>query len=235
MSREPKGIPISRIGSACLILLALAGCGERERSSPLSPGQAYYQALNCRACHRIGRSGNASGPDLTFVGFRHKREWLDLWLSDPNSWKKDALMPDPDLPEATRTAVVDYLVSLKGQAFAGNKPWDDARLTPAQRGSVIFSRVGCSACHGPGGTGGQPNNNVPGNAIPGLVGVSERYTAGELAQLIIRGKKPEKEKAAGGEPLIEMPAWGRVLSDEEIGWVVDYLLTLKDQDTPTGW
>ncbi|OGR85329.1 MAG: hypothetical protein A3J74_05360 [Elusimicrobia bacterium RIFCSPHIGHO2_02_FULL_57_9] len=197
-------------------------------------GQAYYNSLNCSACHRIGHRGGSSAPDLTLVGLRHNRRWLDAWLKNPSAWKKDALMPDPRLADKTRQAMVDYLASLKGEAFGSAAPWNSPKLRfdPVGRGKIIYERAGCIACHGKDGRNGAPNNNVADGRIPALNGVSQTYTKGELIKLIIRGKTPERRDPNGPEPLIAMPAWGQVLKEEDLEAVIEYLFSLRPDSTP---
>lgn len=211
---------------ALALLLVLAGCGP---SVSQHDGQALFTALNCRSCHRVGTEGNLSAPDLTYVGFRKTPQWLDLWLKDPQAWKPGTTMPNPHLTDATRQAVVQYLSTLKGQGFAGAKPWDDPSVKndPTLRGHVIFGRAGCIACHGKDGEGGNPNNNVPGGKIPALTTVSQTYTKAELLKKIKNGSKPAKADPNGPEPMIFMPPWGQVLSDDEIASVAAYVLSLK--------
>lgn len=215
-----------------LLALALlaAACG--KPSSPpktgAEAGLAYYNALNCRVCHRIGGSGGLGGPDLTLVGFRQSREWLDRFMKDPQAWKPGTLMPNPRLSEPARAALVDYLVSLKGEGWGQAPPWRDPSLKDdVARGHMLYARAGCIACHGKGGTGGYPNNNVAGGKVPALAELAPTYTKEELTRKIARGVTPAKADPAGPEPLIRMPPWGERLSPEEISQVADYVLTLK--------
>lgn len=214
------------------LLATLCSC-KPSPPAPGSEGRAYYQALNCRACHRIGEEGSrAGGPDLSFAGLRQSREWLDLWLRDPRAWKKGTLMPNPRLSDKARGALADYLASLKGEAYAREAPWEKAALKadPVKRGRLIYSRAGCIACHGRGGSGGYPNNNVPGNRIPGLNNVSATFTPEELRRKITQGVKPEKADPSGPEPLVRMPAWGSALDPDELDALIAYLLTLRPSD-----
>lgn len=211
---------------AILATALLCACG-RQAAAP-KDGHAYFTALNCQACHQIGGSGPArGGPDLTMVGFRKGSAWLDRWLADPQAWKPGTLMPDPRLSPRARAVIVRYLSSLKGQDWDGHRPWADASLkTPADRGHVLFARAGCVTCHGVGGVGGYPNNNVVGGKIPNLLGISQRYTKDELKRKIAAGVIPQKADPTGPEPLLRMPPWGQTLSPSEIDDVVEYLWTL---------
>lgn len=210
---------------AALALAWMAGPAAAQDS----PGRALFNASDCRACHRVGSKGGTSGPDLTYAGFRHSREWLEVWLKDPRAWKKDTLMPNSRLSPKARAAIVDYLSSLKGQDYAqSGAPWNNQELAsdPVKMGRMIYDKAGCVACHGPKGMGGRPNNNVPGGLIPGLNNVSETYTLKELKLKIRRGVKPQKADPKGPEPLVFMPPWGEVLKDREIDAVAAYLLSL---------
>lgn len=213
---------------ALILLMTLAACGRADKEQP-SDGRALYKALNCRACHKIGAEGaSRGGPDLTMVGARKSRAWLDLFLADPQAWKKDTLMPNPRLSATARAAIVDYLSSLKGQDWKEGRPWSRPELkSDVERGHVLYARAGCVTCHGVSGAGGYPNNNVPGGLVPALNNVSETFTKGELKKKIAKGVVPEKKNPSSAPPLLDMPAWGQVLSDQEIDAVVEYLWTLK--------
>lgn len=220
-------VPVRRL---LPLLLLLAACSRPTAPAGANAGKAYFKQVGCLSCHRVGAEGSVTGPDLTFVGLRHSAEWLDLWMKDPPAWKPDTLMPNPRLPPDARKAVVDYLAGLKGQdAPKGRRAWDDPSLKdPVARGRVIYARAGCVACHGLGGRGGYPNNNVKGGVIPALLKVSEGYNKKELVEKIRRGvPRPLKDDPKGPEPLVSMPAWGGVLDEAELDAVASYLLSLS--------
>lgn len=194
------------------------------------PGKAVFESAGCLACHRVGTRGDASGPDLTLVGVRRGREWLDLWLKDPTAWKKDTLMPRPNLRPRDRAVLVEYLAGLKGQAFAA-RPWDlpAFQKDPVARGRELYNKAGCVACHGTKGRGGHPNNNVPGGEIQALSKSVGTFTREELRARIKIGSVPAPADPKGPAPLARMPAWGEVLSDDEIDAVAAYLETLAEK------
>lgn len=189
-------------------------------------GEALYNASKCRSCHRIGSTGGNPGPDLSLVGLRRSREWLQMWLSNPQAWKHDAKMPNLKLSSPENKAIAEYLVSLRGQIYLEEKrPWEK----PPRIGQRIYQKAGCVACHGTGGEGGQPNNNVAGGLIPALRSVVHTYTAQELKDKIRKGSVPVKNHSDGPEPLVRMPAWGEILSDQELDAVTSYLFTFKSE------
>ncbi len=218
------------------VLLFIAGACKKPVGGAAS-GEAYYQALNCQVCHRIGDEGGAQkGPDLTFVGFRKSSDWLNVWLKDPQAWKKNTPMPNFHLSSSARMSLVGYLSSLKGQAFGDHRPWNrpDLLSDPVLRGHLIYVRAGCITCHGQSGVGGYPNNNVPGNRIPSLSSVAQSFTKEELIKKIKYGSIPQKADLNGPIPMISMPAWGQVLNDSEISAVADYLFSLNSQKSSSG-
>ena len=217
---------------ALALLAGLGACAKPGGPPNAAAGKAYFSQVGCASCHRVGSEGSATGPDLTLVGFRHAPEWLELFIKDPKGWKAGTLMPDTRLSPDARAAIVAYLAGLKGQDWPkGGRPWD-AAAGKHEKGRLIFVRAGCANCHGGGGLGGQPNNNVPGGAIPKLVDAAERFSRKELADKIRRGVVPVKKDPAGPAPLIRMPAWGEVLDDAELEAVAEYVLSLKSGAKP---
>ncbi len=213
-----------------VVLLVAAACGKSEPASPTSAGKAYFVQAGCASCHKIGDLGSAVGPDLTLVGFRHNAEWLELFVKDPQAWKKDTLMPNKRMSDEARKAIVDYMAQLKGQDWpSGSRPWDAPSLIkdPVARGKVIYNRAGCVGCHGVAGAGGYPNNNVKGGLIPKLDGVKETFSRTELIAKIKLGvPQSEKEDPRGPTPLIRMPSWNEKLDQSELEALTDYLMTL---------
>lgn len=211
------------------LLLLCAACNQAAPSGSAA-GKAYFNQAGCSSCHKIGDEGSAVGPDLTMVGFRQNKEWLDLFIKDPQAWKKDTLMPNKRVSDEARAAMVDYLSGLKGQDWPkGSRPWDARSLIkdPAARGRVIYNRAGCAGCHGPLGEGGYPNNNVKGGLIPPVDKVKDGFTKAELIAKIRKGvSEPQKADAKGPAPLIRMPAWGEALDDGELDALAEYLFSL---------
>lgn len=207
------------------LVAVLSACG--SGNSPKSKGEAYFIGYGCVKCHQVGDLGHAWGPDLTMIGFRKSPEWLDLWLKNPHAWKKDTVMPNFNLPEGVRKELVAFLSEQKGQAWTEGRPWQHPGLTDSvAKGEVLFTRAGCVGCHGQGGRGGFPNNNVVGGQIPALTKVYEGYTKEELAHRIEGGVISAPEDPSLPPPMLSMPKWGDRLSKEEIGYVVDYLFSL---------
>lgn len=214
-------------------LLVLAACS-RELSME-DRGKAAYSSHNCRQCHRIGKVGGTTGPDLTYVGLRKSRDFLDLWLENPSAWEPKTMMPNFHFNEPTRKALAAYLATLKGQDESSPPSWEREGQYPLKRGEAVYSRVGCQTCHGVRGAGGYPNNNVSGGKIPGLTHAAEGFTRQELLLKIAEGVRPVKENPAGPEPHLSMPAWKEALKPKDLEDLADYLLSLKPSSPGEQW
>jgi mono/diheme cytochrome c family protein len=98
-----------------------------------------------------------------------------------------------------------------------------------ERGSQVFEKYSCNACHGKGGSGGIKNLNAQtGGAINDLTHVSETYTSAELIARIQNGV-PTVDKAdpTGPDPPLRMPAYRDYVAGQEMQDLVAYLMNLK--------
>jgi mono/diheme cytochrome c family protein len=208
------------------LVLGIFFVGCADTKDPVALGRAGFQSHGCATCHAVGPDGPATGTNLSFIGFTHSPEWLDLWLKEPKAWKPDTAMRDQHLSDSARASLVAYLGTLKGESWNGALPSD---------GRALFHAVGCAGCHGKDGRGGFPNNNAQGGLVPALTQVRSGYTRDELIRRIANGvAHPLKKDPAGPEPLLSMPAWGRVLEPGQIAAIADYLIA-NSTDKGTEW
>lgn len=212
-------------------ILWVAACS--SSNDPVQRGASRFVGLGCATCHRVGdRGGGQAGPDLTAVGLRHSTEWLDLWMKSPKGWKPNTPMPSLKLKDDVRAELVAYLTTLRGDPYRQNPPWNSPslRIDPIKRGELIYSRVGCGACHGVRGKGGYPNNNVAGNQIPSLTEARTRLSKEEIINRIQLGRTPVAADPALPPPLIQMPAWGGYLTPDEMADLASYIYSLRPTD-----
>lgn len=199
-----------------LLALLLAAAPAAFATTP----SALFDAHGCNACHKLGERGGNAGPDLTMVGLRRPRSWIEKWLESPRAYKHDTLMPEQGLPASDRAALADFLSEQKGQAWTV-RPW----LTEAGvDGRALYARAGCVACHGPAGRGGHPNPGGRGGWIPALPPLLATYKKDELVSKLERGAKADAEP--GRVAAVDMPAWRDALNEAELSALADYLLTL---------
>lgn len=58
-----------------------------------SPGEAVYKAQGCSACHLLNGVGGTVGPDLTTVGKKRDKAWIEAQLRNPKSHNAKSIMP----------------------------------------------------------------------------------------------------------------------------------------------
>src|SRR6185503_11739300 len=82
----------------------------------LEAGKLVVAQSGCLACHKIGENGNdGPGPHLTDIGNKLPKAAILRTIENPT-----APMPSfAGLPEEKKTALVNFLSSLRGQAEEG--------------------------------------------------------------------------------------------------------------------
>ena len=109
------------------IVLALAlsatACSKADEK-PVSVESHSLQAKNkwtgeaifierCRDCHKVHEVGGVVGPDLTNIGAKRDRQFLDQVIRDPSKLYPGSVMPPYDtLPADQIKLLVDYLSGL---------------------------------------------------------------------------------------------------------------------------
>jgi mono/diheme cytochrome c family protein len=87
-------------------------------------------------------------------------------------------------------------------------------------GQQLFIRYGCVVCHAFNGFGGVPNPSSPDKTIPPLRGraFDKQFTKdSDIAYVIKHGS------ILGGPPIVSMPVWSGLLSDQQIKALVAYI------------
>jgi predicted CXXCH cytochrome family protein len=138
--------------------------GQEVEATPAAPGAAespsvaagrkLYNDMMCAGCHQIGGKGGTVGPALDDVGARRTREELmDRMLKR----RAGTIMPTlpPDTPTKNIEALVDYMVTLKGQTH------NEAQTAAAPSGPKLVT--GCEICHGPGAAHANAEQNAAGD------------------------------------------------------------------------
>ena len=94
----------------------------------------------------------------------------------------------------------------------------------AVQGQALYTLYGCINCHGPNGLGGVPNPQSPDKTIPPLSGADffKQFNTDAKIKDVIRSGS-----VIGKAPIVSMPHWGGILSDQQIAELIAYLKTLK--------
>jgi mono/diheme cytochrome c family protein len=124
---------------------------EDPDESLVNGGLLLLAELNCTACHAAPEAWQERlkakpGPDLGAVGSRLDADTLWLMIRSPQSRKKGTQMPGLFAGEEGDEEKVEALVEYLG-AMKWNAPQVPAG--DAERGKVLYHKVGCVACHEP--------------------------------------------------------------------------------------
>jgi len=95
---------------ALVLAVMIASSGAQE---PSEMGKRYFMNNGCYGCHTVGKMGTPIGPDLSRVGAKYSRAYMERWLRDPSSQRPNAHMPVLELGEDQVKALAAFLASLR--------------------------------------------------------------------------------------------------------------------------
>ncbi|HBG04312.1 MAG: cytochrome C [Geobacteraceae bacterium GWC2_58_44] len=114
------------IVSIILLALLAAGCSEKDAEKQgASVGDRSLQPVNnltgetlfnerCRECHMVHGKGGAAGPELSQIGSRRSRTYLEQVIREPAKVHPGSAMPLYDTFSVNQvSSLVDYLSTLK--------------------------------------------------------------------------------------------------------------------------
>jgi mono/diheme cytochrome c family protein len=200
-------------------------------SPQVAAGAHTFVQFACVQCHgALGRGGvDPAVPALNTVGQSLTVAQLTHIINHGLGASADPKQPYmPVWGEVISNTQVSNLVAY---IQAGLPPVSDTQPVSvpegqgaAVAGAALYVRYGCVNCHGPNGLGGVPNPLSPDKTIPPLSGQGFRHdfpTDKAIADVIRSGS------VIGRAPIVSMPHWGGILSDQQIAGLVAYLKTLK--------
>jgi len=100
------------VGLALQALSAPPGAAQIPPST-VTLGEQIYRDQGCYGCHTMGKTGTPIAPDLSKIGAKHDRAYLEKWLRNPASQRPSAHMPRIEMSESDASALAAYLSSLR--------------------------------------------------------------------------------------------------------------------------
>jgi len=164
-------------------------------------GEQLIHDRACTACHKLKDLDGGVAPDLSYEGLIRDGEWLMAHFKNPRSRVPDSIMPTFRFPDEDFQLISTYLVTLKTPA-------------PKMNGEETYKAL-CARCHGEKGDG---NGKVAWYIDP-----SPR----DFTKKSFMSTKPRErflESIREGVPGTSMPAWGKVIGDEQSGAALDYVM-----------
>ena len=197
----------------------------------MAAGAHTFVQFACVQCHGFqGRGGvDPAVPALKTVGQSLTVAQLTHIINHGLGASADPKQPYmPVWGEViSKTQVSDLVAYIRAglPAVAATQPVSvPAGQGAAVAGAALYVRYGCINCHGPNGLGGVPNPLSQDKTIPPLTGGDFRgefNTDEKIADVIRSGS------VIGKAPIVSMPHWGGILSDQQIAELTAYLKTLK--------
>jgi mono/diheme cytochrome c family protein len=203
--------------SRCTVCHDIPGVDDLLPSSldwpePRNDFELLVRDARCLTCHVINGEGGTFAPELTTVGSRLKRKWMEKFLAAPDVIRPLLKqMPKLNVTEAEARTVADYAKRnltdprIDPSFLAGYRPAPEG----IQLGKQIYDAKGCNACHQIGLTGGAVG--------PPLTHVADRLEPGYIFQYL---KNPQRFK-----PDVVEPNYG--FTNTEAMRLTKYLLSLS--------
>ena len=200
-------------------------------SEQVAAGGHDFVQFACAQCHGEEGQGGISPdvPALTGAGQELTVGQLEHIIN--HGLGESANPTKPYMPVWGEVISTQQVSDLVAYIRAGLPPVAGAEppLVPTDQGepvagAALYGKYGCINCHGPNGLGGVPNPQSPDKAIPPLSGAdffSEFDTDAKIKEIIRTGS------VLGSAPIVSMPHWGGILSDDQLNALVAYIKTLK--------
>lgn len=96
-----------------LVVATVAPAASSSAQEAIDQGRRSFMDSGCHGCHTIGKMGTPIGPDLSRVGSKYSRAYLERWLRDPSAQRPRAHMPTLELTEEQVKAMAAFLSSLR--------------------------------------------------------------------------------------------------------------------------
>lgn len=163
-------------------------------------GQKSLDSRACAACHKIGDKDGGIAPDLSFEGLIKDEKWIHDHFRNPRASISDSIMPGFRFSDAEFQAMSAYLASLK--------------TAPKLADGAEAYKFLCERCHGDKGDG------------HGRIAIYLDPYPRDLTKASFINSKPLerlRESVKHGVAGTSMPAWGKVLNDEQVDGVLQHV------------
>lgn len=169
-------------------------------SEPAKSGEQLVAERACVACHKLGEKDGGIAPDLSFEGLLKDEKWILGHFKNPRALVPDSIMPTFTFSEGEFKSMSAYLSGLtRAPAFSSSQE--------------VYQNL-CIRCHGSNGDGAGP-----------IAVYLDPYPRDFTNVGFMNSKTEDRfvESIKNGVGGTSMPAWGKVLTDEQIRGVLAYI------------
>jgi mono/diheme cytochrome c family protein len=210
-----------------------ASSGTVQVSQQVKDGAQLYVDLACIRCH--APDGVGSIPNRLNVGGDSTIPPLNNAYRDPSEQFKNPLAITQVLSEGSivsKKAGIINMPSWNGvindaQASAiaayilAGFPHTGAAYDPdPAKAADVYSAFACIDCHGQVGGKGAPNPKTADKEVPGLRNPGDNVPLSEFRTTLMDGSIP----APGTKGVVFMPAWGQIMSADQLNAVLPYIV-----------
>ena len=249
MNRVLLGVTLA---AAMAGLVAVAGCGSLATpeapgsGSPSAPGGVtanvsqqvkdgaeLYVGLACVRCHapngvggipnRLNVGGDSTIPPLNNA-YRDETEQFTTAVQITQVLDEGGIVSKKpgviNMPSWKGVVTAEQADAIAAFILAG-LPTTGATYDPdPAEAPDIYSAYACIDCHGQVGQEGAPNPLTADGSVPGLRNPDDAVPASELRAVLMEGSIP----APGKPGVIFMPAWGQILSVDQMNTILPYIV-----------
>jgi nitric oxide reductase subunit C len=190
-----------------------------EITQAVDDGKMVWHKYDCIGCHSIFGNGTYFAPDMTKMAARKPKSYLKQFIMDPKSVNTHAVMPKLGVTSEEADNLIAFLDWVSKVDTNGWPPKPILAVAAGvggktlSAGQLVYQSQGCSNCHS--------INGIGGTMAPDLTHVGSRH---DHDWLFGHFKDPQKYVKNSAMPPV-------ALSDEEIGQLTAYMMTLKEEVT----
>ncbi len=218
LKRPPSDSPLTR---------------DELKKGKATDGAELINALGCLGCHKIDGRGDDFGPDLSGIGSKVKKGWLNKFLKNPGAYDPKTIMLDFRIKERDIPGVAAYLMSLKKRTLSPSRSLSPHGRRGILQGKQLVKDLGCAACHEIEGLVFRYN-------APDLDGIGDKRTdelvfnnVNHVEKSLINWLKikvTDPNRFATDKIVTRMPDYG--LDEQEAESLVTFLLSIKQGPIP---
>jgi cytochrome c1 len=222
---EQPILPAKYLESSC----GQCHLGALEGTPKLNLGRQLLARYGCARCHTITQpdgtvlSGKDDPPALGHIAEKTSREWLFVWIKNPQAYAASPTMPNFQFTDQQAADVVSFLIAQSTPSGSANEEGSGQASSvkvvagSGREGTSLYGTSFCSSCHAVQNAAG---NLVGGDLGPELTRIGSKVNADWLRRWL--------QDPQAYDPQTRMPHYR--FDEKQIAVLSGFLLNKKDDD-----